>query len=374
MVASPPMNIIVKVTRKCNFRCEYCHDVVYDHTPISFHVLAHTIARVLAQKKNNVFRFIWHGGEPLLMGQNFYLKALALQQEFRVDGQEIRNTLQTNGYLLDEGFAQFLHKYRFTVGLSLDGPRELHDSQRRFHNGESTFGKVMEALFKLQDNDIPFGVLTVLTSRSVAFPPGDLLEFYRKHGISNVGFLPVRSDCHLNGETLPVNVFTDYMKALFDEWLRMNDPNLQIREFKDWIFLAMGLPGTQCSSSGTCIGSTFSIEPDGMVYNCDKFVGDTRFQFGKIDEINLDNLIKSDYLSRLRSWDQDLPTTCIECQWRNNCAGGCSHDRYLRIASGRNIESCRFKELLLHIQDRIRDHPCVQQIMSKTTSCSDYFL
>lgn len=364
----PPVNIIIKVNRKCNFGCEYCHDIndvdiaEKDRT-MPFDVLACSIERVLSGKKAKSFRFIWHGGEPLLMGNDFFVKIIALQGEFMQTGQEIRNSVQTNGYLLDERFADCFKKIGFSVGVSLDGPEYLHDAQRPTRQRKPTFKKVVEAIHRLHTHSIPFGVITVLTSRSVTVPPENLLDFYRENNISNVCFLPVRSDCHQNGETLDGKVFADFMKKMFDAWLSLDDPSLQVREFKDWIALSMGLKGTLCSSSGSCIGSSYSIEPDGKVFHCDKFVQDEKFCYGNIAEIDFDQLSVSKKFLRLCSWDNKIPEKCQGCDWKATCAGGCGHDRYLKLISGDNEKICHLQELLRHVQNRIKNHPKAQEII-----------
>jgi uncharacterized protein len=365
MSAGPPTNIIVKVTRQCNLRCVYCHDFRSSRSRMPFETLAQTVAAVLTQRNRHSFRFIWHGGEPLLLGKEFLLKCLALQREFASDDHEIRNTLQTNGCLMDDEVADFLSEHNFTVGISLDGPPRIHDLQRPQADGKPTFIRVMNSLETLRRHGVPFGVLTVLTSQSLTVSPVELIRFYREHDIAAVGFLPVRSDCQLKGETLSADSYCNYMRELFDEWLSLDDVNLQIREFRDWIALALGLKGTQCSSSGGCLGTTFSVEPTGQVYVCDKFVGESGFCLGHIESINFDHLSDHETYNTLSSWEKDTARSCQGCEWFECCAGGCSHDRYLRNRSGADAERCRLKEMLGYVRLRIKDHPSVAKILPK---------
>jgi uncharacterized protein len=362
MNQSPPVNVIVKVTRDCNFHCEYCHDTAISTDTISFQVLAQTIAKFFKQSAKHNFRFIWHGGEPLLLGIEFFLKALALQSEFISDGQHVQNTLQTNGYLLDDNFANFFRDYNFTIGLSLDGPEGLHDLQRRNVHGQPTFQRVMKAVSRLQRLDIPFGVLTVFTSKTLLIPPRALFDFYRQHGIQCVAFLPVRSNCNLEGENLPASNFHEYMMEAFDEWLYINDANFEVREFKELIALALGLPGTQCSSSGNCLGTTFSVEPNGGIYICDKFVGDQKFLLGAIFEADFDSHKVTQAFNGLHQWVNRISEECIKCDWRNNCGGGCPHDRYLQERLGTVSSGCSFAKLLAHVRQRVIDHPSIREI------------
>ena len=328
-MGSTPINIVVKLTRNCNFRCEYCHDLAFDSQPMSFETLAYTIQRMLSWKDESAFRFIWHGGEPLLRGHDFFLKILALQEKFRREGQKIQNNIQTNGYLIDNKFIDLFDQYGVTMGVSLDGPSFIHDAQRRNTAGEPTFDSVMQAIRRLQARNIPFGALSVLTSRSLATPPKKFLKFYQENGINNVGFLPVRSSNALEGESLPAEEYAAYITRMFDEWLRLDDPNLRIREFSDWIALSLGLPGILCSSNGGCAGTTFSVDLDGSIYCCDKFVNTNGFCYGNIKELNFNRLKQSEEFLGICAKAKRLASKCQNCQWNRFCAGGCMHDNYL---------------------------------------------
>lgn len=365
------INIIVKVTRRCNFSCEYCHDVSPGIRDMPFEVLARTVASVLSQNDGKAFRFIWHGGEPLLMGSDFFRKAVVLQGEFLRNGQSVKNTIQTNGTLLDAGFVSFLKRYGFSVGVSLDGPEDVHDAQRSMAGGRKSFDSVLEGIRRLQDEEVPFGVLSVLTSRTMRLFPRDLLDFYRFHGITSVGFLPVRKDCQLNGESLPAGDFGDYMVRLFDEWLSINDPGFEIREFRDWIALALGLPGTRCSSAATCIGGTYSVEPDGCLYSCDKFAGDSRFLFGDVGEIDFDAMEEHPVFRDLSRRDRQLPSMCSDCPWRRGCGGGCGHDRYLRAMTGESDSECFLRRIIAIVRERIERHPSAEALLSELRQKAD---
>lgn len=361
---SVSLNFIIKVTRNCNFRCAYCHDLSSENPKMGFEVLAGTTERILAADRCQNVRFIWHGGEPLLMGIMFYLKAVALQQTFRRKGQEIKNNIQTNGSLLDDTFVDFLRDFGFTVGVSLDGPVDLHNRQRRNSVGHRTYRQVLKGIGKLRKKDVPFGVITVLTAKSLSVAPGQLLSFYRDHGISNVCFIPVRSDCSGSGENLEASMYSGYMKDLFDAWLTMNDPSFKVREFSNWILLSVGLAGNLCSSAGSCVGSTFAIEPDGTTYHCDKFVPVDAFRYGGISELDFDQLPLSAKCAALKKNDLSLPRRCKKCSYQKYCAGGCGHDRFLEKTYGKENAACHMRDILTHVHSRIKTHPKVQEFMA----------
>lgn len=361
----PPLNVIVKLTRACNLRCEYCHDWRSTDRPLSFDLLATTIQRVLAAAAHPRVRFIWHGGEPLLLGHKLLAKILALEDIFQRNGQSISNTLQTNACLIDPAFAEFFRRHEFNIGISLDGPPGLHDAQRPSRDGQPTFQQVLNGIRLLQKHTVPFGILTVLTHRSLEYTPAELLAFYRELEIFDIGFLPVRSDCRMNGEHLATEIYVDYMREMFDAWLAINDPRMKIREFSNWMLLAMHLPGNVCGTNGSCIGTAFSIEPNGDVYACDKLVQDRQYCFGHIEQIDFDKLRHSAHFSKMKSRDLIMPESCSRCPWLAVCAGGCLHDRYIDRMAGKNGNVCHLRRILAHVRKRIQDHPDVQTLMAR---------
>ena len=360
-----PLNVIVKLTRACNLRCEYCHDWRSTDRHLRFELLAMTIERVLAAEAHPSVRFIWHGGEPLLLGHQWFAKIIALEEIFQRPGQTISNTLQTNACLIDPAFAEFFRRHEFNIGVSLDGPAALHNAQRPSRDGKPTFERALKGIRLLQQQAVPFGVLTVLTHRSLQYPPAQLLEFYRDLEIFDIGFLPVRSDCRMSGEHLSTTAYVDYMKAMFDAWLAINDPRLKVREFSNWMLLAMGLPGNVCGTNGSCIGTAFSIEPNGDVYACDKLVQDPQYGFGNIEQIDFDRLRSSSRFCEMKNRDLILPRSCLQCRWRKVCAGGCLHDRYIDRLAGKNEQVCHLRRILAHVRHRIKDHPDVQLLMAR---------
>lgn len=358
------LNVIIKTTRDCNFRCIYCHDFSINNQNITFKTLAYLIESSLSQTKYNNIHFIWHGGEPLLLGQSFFEKVIALEQEFNVSQKLIRNSIQTNGYLIDNKIVSFLFKYNFSVGVSLDGPRDIHNIQRKFQDNSDTFQKVLDSIKVLQSNSVKFGILTVLTYESLNLKPLDLLNFYTKHNIFNIGFIPVRSSNNRQGQCLQYRPYIDYMKLLFDAWLELNNPNFEIREFKNWINIALGFPGTQCSSSKNCIGSTFSIEPNGEIYNCDKFVGEIKYNLGNIINDSIESILNSNKIKEIQELENKSLYQCAKCIFVDSCAGGCIHDKYLNLKdSSPNNQSCDLKIILSYIRNKLKNYPNIQKLM-----------
>lgn len=357
---SLPLNMILKLTRACSLHCSYCHDRARRSESMPFHVMALAIARAFASGHRD-FRFIWHGGEPLLCGTTPLHKALAVQRELAGPDQRYQNNLQTNGMHLDDETVRFLGDFDFRVGVSLDGPAKVHDAQRPTAIGTPSHNRILGGIGRLCSHNVPFGVISVLTELSLTLAPAELLRFYPDHEIFDVCFLPVRGNARAQGQTLSADRYYPYMMQLFDAWLELNDPRLHIREFGDWLLITMGWPGSLCSSACTCVGGTLSIEPEGHVYHCDKYAGDPDYYFGHLQDLDFKRLPDSPVAKKLKGTDMALPPVCHSCRWLRQCAGGCSHDRLVESRHGLAGDICHRRELLDHVHRRTCDHPMVQK-------------
>ena len=366
---SLPLNLIIKLTRACSLQCRYCHDRAEQSDSMSFQVMALAIARAFASGHRD-FRFIWHGGEPLLGGLDPLRKALVVQQELAGEGQRFQNNLQTNGLHLDEETARFLGDFGFRVGVSIDGPAAVHDAQRVTVDGRSTHGRILRGIERLRSQEVSFGVISVVTERSLALPPSDFLRFYLDHELFDVCFLPVRGNARAMGETLDPGRYYPFMMELFDAWLELDEPRLRIREFGDWLLLSMGFPGSLCSSAASCVGGTLSVEPDGSVYHCDKYAGEPEYFYGHLQDLDFARLPESATACRLRCKDLDLPPICLACDWLQHCAGGCSHDRLVEGRHGKEAGICYRKMLLDHVRLRTEHHPAVARYAATAAASS----
>ncbi len=357
---SLPLNLILKLTRACSLHCSYCHDRT-DRSPLMpFEVMALAIARAFASRYRD-FRFIWHGGEPLLYGMKPLRKALAVQQELAGPDQRYQNNLQTNGLHLDDETARFLGDFDFRVGVSIDGPAAVHDQQRPTADGKPSHSRILKGIDCLRRHEVSFGVISVLTERSLGIPPAKLLRFYRDHELFDLCFLPVRGNARAQGETLDADRYYPYMMRLFDAWLELDDPRIRVREFGDWLLLSMGWPGSLCSSAASCVGGTLSVEPEGEVYHCDKFAGEPDYYFGHLRELDFEELPRSPTACRLRERDMELPSICLTCDWLKSCSGGCSHDRLVEGRHGSTTGTCHRRKLLDHVRARTAAHPTIQK-------------
>jgi len=357
---SGQLGLIVKSTRKCNLRCAYCHDWRSSSVMMPFEVLVALIAKALSAPDVNVVQFIWHGGEPLLLGRMFYLKALRLQQEFRQDNQVVVNSLQTNGTLIDEVWCRFFKEWGFHIGVSIDGPEALHNRNRRYASGKGSFFDVRQGIQLLQEYDIPFGVLMVVNADTILMDPKMIFEFLTQElGVSCFAFLPVRPpnfpDKKDGGDYISLYDYCIFMQGVFDAWYELDDPSIRIRELISILDAVVGGSPHMCTLTGNCYGEYFHVEPNGDLFHCDRFFGDPQYQVGNILQNGFPEVWQSKRLQSLLEGENQQLQKLKACQWFHVCHGGCPHDRYIaaKYAADYDGVCCGMDTLIEYIYQRV---------------------
>jgi len=281
--------------------------------------------------------FAWQGGEPTLMGRGFFEKAMVLQKKYCRPGMVIHNTIQTNGILLDEGWCEFFRKNRFLVGISIDGPRELHDACRTDAAGKGTFDRVIKALALLKKHKVDFNILCTVNAVNGDHP----LEVYRFFSdevqAQFIQFIPVvERDCQ-SGALTPLSVSPDqygkFLIGVFDEWVKHDVGTTYVQHFDTALANWYGEPHGICVFSPTC-GSAMVIEHNGDIYSCDHFV-DRDHLLGNIQDSPLIELVNS---GRQRQFGLDkrekLPEYCQNCPVLFACRGECPKNRFALTPDG----------------------------------------
>lgn len=371
MAHGPGFHLMAKpVGPLCNLDCSYCFylekESLYEERHrfrMSDEALEAYVRRYIEAQPSPVVEFTWQGGEPTLMGVEFFEKAVALQRRY-ANGKTIRNTLQTNGTLLDTRWAMFLAAEGFLVGISLDGPRELHDLARRDKHGRSSFDDVLRGIALLQHFDVPFNVL-VTVSDAVSRQPLKVYRFLKKLGVRHMQFNPVveRVPCaeekviglhfaappelsrspaapkaggqpaDLTAQSVTPDAWGDFLITIYDEWVRNDVGDIHVMNF-EWALAAWcQLPATVCLFSERC-GRAAIVEHDGSVYSCDHFM---------YPEYRLGNLQHEDAATLLHSAKQrafgaakadTLPSVCKRCEYRFACHGECPKNRFAVTSDG----------------------------------------
>lgn len=264
--------------------------------------------------------FLWHGGEALLAGQEFYEFVIGLQKGLGLTNY--RNDIQTNAVLLTDQWSEFLKDNSFQIGVSIDGPDAIHNELRVFSNGAGSHQQVMRGTERLKDSDVHFGVLVVVTKQSCKYPK-EIFNFMLEHGIKSFDFKPCYGDPRYDVSLLD---FAKFMNEIFDMWAELDDPDVHIRILEGFIRNLLGSKASVCSQNGNC-KLVVTIDYNGDVYPCDRFI-EPDYKYGNIHETPLDELFESSEGSRSFAKHVDEQrTSCEGCTYRPVCQSGCTQER-----------------------------------------------
>jgi uncharacterized protein len=350
------IHVVAKPTGPlCNLNCEYCFYLEKkalfgpdEKYRMSYEVLSAFVANYISSQPTPEVAFVWQGGEPTLLGVNFFKKVVELQRQFS-GTKTITNSLQTNGTLLTDEWCAFLKRHNFAVGISLDGPQEIHDRYRRDPKGKGTFIRVMQGLRLLQKHKVDYNVLACV-ARDTAKRPLDVYRFLKEEGVEFIQFSPVverksessdRNGLRLAGPAAldreepqtvtPWSVvpgeYGDFLIAVYEEWVRHDVGTVFVMNF-EWALNAwIGNPSPVCVHAGQC-GRSLVLEHNGDVYACDHCVY-PEYRLGNVASESLTDMAER---SRKRGFgvtkETALPRWCTECAVLAACRGGCPKHRF----------------------------------------------
>ena len=298
-----------------------------------------------------VSTFSWQGGEPTMMGLDFYKRVVELEMKHGLPGMSVANALQTNGVLLDAKWARFLAEYRFLIGLSVDGPKRLHDLYRKDIQGKGTFDSVMRAAKVLNEYGVEYNVLTLLNDRNVKEPDA-VYDFLLANEVSFMQFVPCVEPGG-KGEaasfSIAPDVYGEFLVRVFDRWVE-DFPRVSIRDFDDLLMRELGeRPGT-CTVSDRC-GSYVVVEHNGDVFACDFFVT-SRWRLGNMMQTPLEEIVSSAKLEEFAQAKAVVGSSCGRCPFLKQCYGGCQKHR--TVLGGKPTDPSYFckayKRLFAHAQ------------------------
>jgi uncharacterized protein len=345
----------------CNMDCHYCYYLKKEHLypkDESFRmpdrILEEYIIQHIDASPGSVINFSWHGGEPTILGLDYFRKIVALQRKYQPPNRRIANGMQTNGTLLDEDWCRFLAAEGFAVGLSLDGPQEMHDRYRVTKGQNPTHEQAMRGYKLLRQHRIPCDILCVVHAQNVQYP-SQVYRFFKRIDAQYVTFLPLVEPDQEGGvthRTVPAEALGDFLCAIFDEWMRQDIERVKVQIFEEAVRTAFGQEHALCIFRKTC-GDVPVIEHNGDFFSCDHFVN-MEHRLGNIQETPLVDLLESPAQRAFGQAKLDtLPRYCQACQVRDMCNGGCPKDRILHTPDGEaglNYLCAGYKRFFTHCQ------------------------
>lgn len=351
--APPAFHLLAKPTGAiCNLDCAYCFfldkEVFYPGSKfrMSEPVLEQYVRQLIESHQTDSVNIAWQGGEPTLMGLDFFRRAMTLVEKYRRPGMRFLHTMQTNGTLLDEAWAAFFKEHDFLIGISIDGPQPLHDVYRLDKGGKPTFDKVMRGLRLLHECGVEFNVLTTVNRVNADYPL-EVYHFLRDEaGATWMQFIPVVERINADGLTLYQEgstvsdrsalpeQFGRFLNAIFDEWVRRDVGRIYVQTFeaalRNW--LGLGASG-MCVFNETC-GTGLAIEHNGDLYSCDHFV-EPKYFLGNIQDQHMIELVASPQQLKFGQDKRDsLPGYCLECDVLFACHGECPKNRFIATPDG----------------------------------------
>jgi uncharacterized protein len=355
----------------CNLRCDYCYYLrktdLYPGTSfrMSDETLESYTRQYIQSQQVPEVNFGWQGGEPTLMGLDFFRKVVAYQQKYARPGMKIENTLQTNGTLLNDEWCRFFAKNRFLIGISLDGPREVHDVYRKDKGGAPTFDRVVRGVKLLRRHKVDFNVLTCVSAANV-HQPLEVYHFLRDEiSAQFIQFIPIverdnetgfQEGTALTSRSITGKQYGDFLIAIFDEWVHRDVGRVFVQIFDTALGRWLGAPGGLCVFQETC-GKALVMEHNGDLYSCDHFV-EPRYLLGNILETPLIERVGSEQQLKFGlNKKASLPRYCRECPVLFACNGGCPKNRTdltLDSEAGLNHLCKGYKAFFTHIDQPMR--------------------
>lgn len=326
---------IIKVQSTCNLNCRYCYYLgprgMQKKERMSRSTLEHTIREVLLANKNRA-RFFWHGGEPLLAGIDFYQHVIELQKKYKCNGQKIINSIQTNGTLIDPEWVTFFKENNFQIGISLDGPEDIHNENRIYHSGRGSFLEIQTGIELLKKAKVNFGILAVVTKSSLRHTER-IYRYFADNALWNIDFLPHTEIDPETGQwiigSITAEEFTQFLLTVLEIWFQEDNNRLHIRSLENLITGLVGGRPNICKFARTCHRFVM-VQPNGDIYADDNFGVNPDFHFGNLCEQSLEMILQTQRYRDFTKSVSDIKPECIECQWYSICGGGCSYRRYMK--------------------------------------------
>ena len=320
----------------CNMRCEYCFycDEMEKRLKPSYGImtedtLKNIMEKILKQASGHIC-VGFQGGEPTLAGIEFFEKVLYYEEMFNCNKAEIVNTIQTNGLNINDSWCELLKKGKFLVGISLDGIECVHNMYRHDRNGNPTFSKIVDSIKLLEEYEIEYNILTVVTEDTVKYID-EIYDFYKENNIYFQQYIacldPFEEERNKKRYSLSAETYGIFLERLFKRWYsdwKKGDAPF-IRQFENIVGMLLGRCPESCEQRGTCSIQCI-IEADGSVYPCDFYAID-RYRLGNLNTDSLDKIFSNKVTEEFLRESGDINKNCKECKYYSLCRGGCRRNR-----------------------------------------------
>lgn len=369
----------------CNLDCEYCFflskEMLYpgDRFRMADELLEEYVRQLLESHQSPLVTVAWQGGEPTMMGLDFFRRSIDLVDQHRRPGQQVEYTIQTNGVLINQKWAAFFKENNFLVGLSVDGPRELHDAYRVDIRGEGSFNRVMAGYEHLRAAGVDVNVLCTVHAANQDHPLAVYQFFRDEMGVEFIQFIPiverttetmlplanlgwstnrkekrplyVQAGNRVTDRTVGSEAFGRFLTSVFDEWVKTDVGRVYVQHFDVALANWFGEPPGLCVFSETC-GLALALEHNGDLYSCDHYV-EPDYLLGNITQTPMIDLIASDEQRAFGAAKRNrLPQYCLGCSVRFACHGGCPKNRFTTTPDGEpglNYLCPSYKQFFNHI-------------------------
>ncbi|MFU0833520.1 MAG: Cysteine-type anaerobic sulfatase-maturating enzyme [Oscillospiraceae bacterium] len=333
----PPISLLIKpASSSCNLQCTYCFyrslsesRNVACYGMMDENLLEQIVKKTLAYADGSA-TFAFQGGEPTLAGLDFFKKLLEFEKKYNINQVKIQNNIQTNGIAIDEHWGEFLAKNHFLIGISLDGPKEIHDANRVDNRGMGSYNRVMQTIRIFDRFHVEYNILCVVNSITARHAQ-KIYEFFKKNHFDYLQFIPcldpLEEQPGQKKYSLTPEKYAYFLKTLFNLWYKdfQDGRMISIRYFDNLIGMLMGYAPESCGMSGHC-QCQYVIEADGGVYPCDYYVTD-EWRLGNISDNEFGDFTRTPQFKKFIQDSTYISPECTKCKWFHICRGGCRRNR-----------------------------------------------
>lgn len=351
------LSYIVKVSGECNLKCDYCYYFTNGKYQEVNNLSVDLIEKLIleASKLSDFVEFIWHGGEPLVAGIKIFQKIVSVQKTISAEnGTKFKNVIQTNGTLLNNEWVEFIIENDFGIGISIDGPVSLHDKHRIYGDYTGSLSNVMNGIRLLTEKGVRKGALAVITKDSLGFEK-EIFDFFVNNDILSFDFLPF-----FDGNfpfTLQEGDYSDFIIKIFDLWLEKDDPSIKVRYIDNVMAGILGGRQSLCKFARSC-HTYISIDFNGDIFPCDKFLGLKDFKFGNLKQDSLHEVVHGIKMREFIKKINAIHNNCSKCNIWYICGGACTYYQMSDDKTEQRRYCYENRRAITYIQNKIfQEHP-----------------